>query len=137
MLTITSVTHHFIDITPLTQLRSIEFKVFVGLNGNQNRWVTHILSQISSAYLEDVVFKLDFVLRTSGNVSNILEWNNVDAVLQRSTFSSLRNVRFLPNLSFASFDSTSDRPQLSSLHMSIMECLPQCHARGIVHIDQL
>jgi hypothetical protein len=130
-----SVTHHFIDITSLTQLRSIEFKVFVGLNGNQNRWVTQILSQISSANLEVVVFKLVFPSGTSGDVSDTLEWNNVDAVLQRSTFSGLRKVRFVSNLSFASFDSTSGRPQLSYAHTSIMARLPQCHARGIVHVD--
>jgi hypothetical protein len=134
-LTITSVTRHFIDIPSLTQLRSIEFDVLVGPDGNKNRWITQILSQISSADLEDVVFNVFFSSGTSGAVSTVLEWKSVDAVLQRSTFSGLRNVRFVSNLSFASFDSTSDQPQLSSSHTSITERLPQCHARGIVHVD--
>jgi hypothetical protein len=124
MLTTVSGTHHSIDMTSLTQLRSIEFMVLVG--ANQSQWVTQILSQISSANLEDVVFRLDFF--HSKDIVDALEWNDVDAALQRSTFSRLRNVYFLSNLPFSVFDSASDCT-------SILQRLPRCHARGIFRID--
>jgi hypothetical protein len=93
--------------------------------------------------LEEVVFKLVFPRDhdgiTSGNVANALEWHNVDAILQRSTFSSLRNVRFwckLPlYIPFFILSLPLDRLPLPSAHTRIMEGLPQCHARGIVRVD--
>jgi hypothetical protein len=118
MLTIVSGTHHSIDMTSLTQLRSIEFMVLVG--ANQSQWVTQILSQISSAHLEDVEFKLVFF--DSEDFANALEWNNIDAVLQCSTFSRLRNIYF--------------RQSSQAARISVIGHLPQCHARGILRVDE-
>jgi hypothetical protein len=134
ILTTTSGSHHF-DKAPLTQLRSIKFVLDPG-RINRNRWVTQILSCIASAPLEDVTLELVFPRGkgfTSDNVSTALEWKAVDAVLQRSTFSSLRNVQISCNLPWVIVDSTSD---LAQLHRIIMEGLPYCHARGIVRVDQ-
>jgi hypothetical protein len=116
--------------------------VEAGYSANANRWVTQVLSRISSAQLEDVVFELVFPPHdgiTSGNVANSLEWHNVDVILQRSTFSSLKNVRFWCNLPLYiplfMISSPTDRLPLSSAHTRIMEGLSQCHARGIVSVD--
>jgi hypothetical protein len=111
-------THHSIDMTSLTQLRSIEFMILVG--SNQSQWVTQILSQISSAHLEDVEFKLVFFY--SEDFPNALEWNNVDAVLQCSTFSRLRNIYF--------------RQSSQAARTTVIGHLPQCHARGILRVDE-
>jgi hypothetical protein len=132
-------------MTPLIQLRSITFV----LDSGRNRWITQILSRISSTRLEDVAFKL---LSTPGRgvssnaVYNALEWRSVDAILQRSTFSSLRNVHFLSFFPLVIFDSDSDDsddsdsafdgPQSSSARTSVMQRLPQCLARGICGVDQ-
>jgi hypothetical protein len=89
-----------------------------------------ILSHISSAHLENVVVKLQVSgIRdvSSSHVSNALEWHNMDAVLQRPTFSSLRNVHLL------AIDYGSDVPM--SLPGHILQLLPQCHARGIVRVN--
>jgi hypothetical protein len=128
-----------IDMTPLTQLHSITFVLSTTDGVNKNRWVTQILSRVASAHLEDVVFKLALPRGrgvTSGNISNALEWNNVDATLQRSTFSFLRNVYFLSDVPLPDFDSMSDRPQSSSAHNRILQHLPECHARGIFRVGQ-
>jgi hypothetical protein len=110
--------HHSIDISPLTQLRSIGFTVIVGAHPSQ--WPLQILLCISSARLEDVEFDLDFTF--SNDIANTLEWNSVDAILQRSTFSRLRNVYFRQLLS-------------PTAHTSIVQHLPLCHARGILRFD--
>jgi hypothetical protein len=136
ILTTTSGTHHPIDITPFTQLRSITFVLGAGRGVNRNQWVMQILSHISSPHLEDVVFKIHFSHSRAANVSDALEWCNVDSILQRSTFSGLRNVHFRCNFPSSVFGSTSDGPQSSSACASIMEHLPQCHARGIFRVDR-
>jgi hypothetical protein len=86
--------------------------------------------------LEDVMFEVGFPRGrgfTSKDVSDSLEWNAVDAVLQRSPFSSLRKVQISLDLPWVIIDSTSDRAQL---HRITMERLPYCHAHGIVRVDQ-
>jgi hypothetical protein len=112
---------------PLTRLRSIEFIIFG--SAIRIRWITQILSHISSARLENVVFKLRSSHRgevSSGDVSNTLEWQNVDAVLQRPTFSSLRHVHLMSTYG-------TDVPLSPLGH--IPQLLPQCHARGIVRVN--
>jgi hypothetical protein len=114
MLTSTSGTHLSIDITPLTQLRSIEF--IVDVVDDQNPWVTQTLSRISSTHIKDVTFKLVFF--DGKDIADTLEWSNVDAILQHSTFSRLRKVHFrwLPSLA------------------GVMQRLPHCAARGILRV---
>jgi hypothetical protein len=124
--------HHPIDIRHVTQLRSITFMLGAV---NQSRWVTEILSHISSARLEDVTFTVhcsNWCRRGVHlhNVSNALEWRNVDAVLQHSTFSGLRNVHFRCNFPLSDFGWG-----LESL-ASVVQHLPLCHARGIFHVDE-
>jgi hypothetical protein len=116
------VTHHSIDIAPLTQLRSIQFTVVVGEHNSQ--WITQILLCISSARLEDVVFDLDLSISISGDIADALEWNNVDEALQRSTFSRLRSVYFRL------------LPTQATRTTSVIQRLPQCAARGIIYVDQ-
>jgi hypothetical protein len=116
VLTTISGTHHSIDITPLTHLRSIRF---VLNSAYRNRWVTQILSQISSVHLEEVVFALQtFVWGFGFGIAGALEWSEVDAVLQCSTFSQLRNVEL-----------QSGRRAFSA---RVIKLLPRCHARGIL-----
>jgi len=109
------------DIAPLTQLRSIEFIVYVG--DHQSQWVTQTLSHVSSACLEDVTFKLNVSESDDIANANALEWSNVDSVLQHSTFSRLRNVYFQGSPHYAP-------------RSTIMQYLPQCTARGILRVDQ-
>jgi hypothetical protein len=72
-----------------------------------------------SARLQDVTFKLGF--SNPDVIANALDWKNVDAVLQHSAFSDLRNVYFR---------------QLSSVaHTRIVQHLPRCHARGILRVE--
>jgi hypothetical protein len=130
MLTTTSVsvTEYSIDITPLTHLRSIQFELGKGRPAYPNRWVTQILSQISSVHVEDVSFQtLDDGI--CFGFSDALEWREVDAILQHSRFSRLRRVSFFKCV----FISTSDGPQSSC---TLMQHLPQCAARGILRVDQ-
>jgi hypothetical protein len=131
-------------MTSLTRLRSIRFALGAEHGVNRSRWVTQILSHMSSARLENVVFKLRFS-RSGGvnsdeildEISNALEWHDVDAVLQRTAFSRLRSVHFRSNIPFP-VGPTSDRPQSSgsSARMSIQQYLPQCHVRGILRFGQ-
>jgi hypothetical protein len=138
MLTTTSARYHSIDITPPTRLRSIEFMLIGDRSANRSRCVTQILSCISSAHLEHVVFKpcnrFDFVGEVN---SNAREWHNVDSILQRSTFSRLRDVYFRCTPPSSVVGWTSDG-QFSShaAYISIIQRLPQCHARGILRVDQ-
>ena len=90
-----------------------------------------------SARLEEVVFitHLSHHARNdSGQISDALEWQNLDPILQRNTFSHLKQVHFSCTNPLA-VDSTSDDPRLSSARTSITQLLPQCHARGILHVD--
>jgi hypothetical protein len=106
--------HHSIDVTPLTHLRSIRFMLG---SANHNPWVTQILTQISSGHLEEVVFHLaGLAFRFGPGISGALEWREVDTILQRATFSRLKNVKF------------RGRPRSEP----VMEYLPRCHARGIL-----
>ena len=142
MLTTTSghatLTHHPIDARHLTQLRSITFTLS---EYGVNRWVTHVLSRISSSHLEAVAFELQHWPDREVSLKeifNALEWHAVDVILQRSTFSGLRNVDFRCKLPSPVFGSTSDKPQSSSAYPTVMQrLLPQCHARGIFHLDRL
>jgi hypothetical protein len=132
VLTDMSGTRHPIDVTPLTRLRSIEFVIRANrfrFTVVLNRWVTQILSHISSAHLETVVFNLQSYSGevSSDNISNVLEWHNVDVVLQRLAFSNLRNVHLLSTCS------VTDRPLSLSGH--VMHLLPQCHTRGIFRVN--
>ena len=132
-----SLTHHPIDARHLTQLRSITFTLS---EYGVNRWVTQVLSRLSSSRLEAVVFELrqrpDIELSLN-EIFNALEWHVVDVILQRSTFSGLRKVHFRCKLPSAVFGSTSDTPRSSSAYSTVMQRLPQCHARGIFHLDRL
>jgi hypothetical protein len=120
------------DLTSLSQLRSITFIVCFGVSVGRRRWITQILSHLSAAHLEDVVF-ITHVSHVEGNdseeISNALEWQHVDAIVQRTVFSRLRTVRFFVG-------STSDESRLFSARTSIMQHLPQCHARGILRFEQ-
>jgi hypothetical protein len=93
---------------------------------------------MSSAHLEDVAFRLHFSRKRGGSsdeISTALEWHDVDAILQRAAFFRLRRVRFQSNIPF-SVGSTSGGPQSSSAWTSIIQHLSQCHARGILRVDQ-
>jgi hypothetical protein len=128
MLTPTSVTRHPIDITPLTRLRSIQ--LVLQYSTNRNRWVTQILSQISSVHLEHVVFQMyPFAGSIDIGLSNALEWSEVDAILQSSTFSRLKNVEVRSGTRLWNTGQVPD-PQ-RPFSAQIIERLPQCHARGI------
>jgi hypothetical protein len=125
----TSGTRHPIDITPLTRLRSIEF-VLQTYPQNRNQWVTEILSQISSVHLEDVIFQMyPFTGHIDIGLSHALEWSEVDAVLQSSTFSRLRNVEVRSGTRLWDIIPESDPQRPYSAQ--VMERLPRCHARGI------
>jgi hypothetical protein len=128
MLTPTSVTRHPIDITPLTRLRSIQ--LVLQYSTNRNRWVTQILSQISSVHLEHVVFQMyPFAGSIDIGLSNALEWSEVDAILQSSTFSRLKNVEVRSGTRLWNTGQVPD-PQ-RPFSAQIIERLPQCHACGI------
>jgi hypothetical protein len=71
-----------------------------------------------------------------GDVSDVLEWHDVDAVLQDSTFSHLRNVYFLSDRPFSVLDWTLDEPQPSPTRANVLQRLPLCHARGIFRVGQ-
>ena len=103
----------------------------------RRRWITQILSHLSSAHLEDVVFRMRLSDREgsdSEEILNALEWQNVDAVLQRTAFSRLSNVHFSCTIP-SSVDSTPDGSRLFSARTSIVQHLPQCHSRGILRVD--
>jgi hypothetical protein len=88
-------------------------------SANHNPWVTQILTQISSGHLEEVVFHLaGLAFRFGPGISGALEWREVDTILQRATFSRLKNVEF-----------RGARPPFSA---QALERLPRCHARGIL-----
>jgi hypothetical protein len=102
-------------------LRSIEFVLHGG--ANKNRWITNILSQVSSGHLEHVAFQLHRLLaRADFDLASVVEWSSVDVVLQRSVFSRLRNVEV-----------RCDKPLWIKRPFSVqvMEQLPRCHARGV------
>jgi hypothetical protein len=131
VLTTSSGTRHSIDIAPLTHLRSIQLELHTLHPANRNRWVTQILSQISSVHLEAVAFQMfqyvgdiiDF------DLSDVLEWSEVDAILQHSTFSRLKNVEIRSSLRLRkTFPAPEPQRPFSA---EIVELLPRCHARGI------
>ncbi len=123
-----------IDITPLTHLRSIHFVLQKIRCANRNRWVTKILSQISSVHLEDVSFQsyalaLAFTSSPDTDLFYALEWDELDAILQRPTFSRLKNVWFQTGLPLWNTVEAPDPQRLFS--SQIMGYLPRCRARGI------
>jgi len=126
-----------IDITPLTRLRSIQFMFTSGRGANRSQSVVQILSSMSPSKLEDVVFRpcnqFDVVEEID---SHAREWRAVDAILQSSAFSCLRNVHFQWTFLSSGFCSWSDSQRLSSQaeRTSIIQHLPGCHARGILHV---
>jgi hypothetical protein len=85
-----------------------------------------MLSQISSVYLEDVVFQL---FARAGKLSDVLEWSEVDAILQHSKFSRLRSVEVRRGTSRWHPGPAPD-PQ-HPFSAQVIERLPRCHARGI------
>jgi hypothetical protein len=127
MLITTSATNYSNDITPLTHLRSIQFDLCGGDPVNPNQWVTQVLSHVSSVHLEDVSFQLHY---SCYDLSEALEWSEVDVILQRSTFSDLRTLSFVQCV----FTLTSAGPQPFA-GTSIAQRLPQCAARGILRVD--
>jgi hypothetical protein len=130
VLTTTSGMSSSIDITPLTHLRSIHFVLQNLHHANRNRWVTKILSQISSVHLEDVAFQLyAFTGSPDTDLSDALEWDELDAILQRPTFSRLKNVWFQTGLPLWNTVQAPDPQRLFSAQL--MEGLPRCRARGI------
>jgi hypothetical protein len=128
VLTTTPVTLHSIDMTSLKNLRFIRLALQRGYPADQNRWVTRMLSQISSVHLEDVVLELcPFTSSIMYDLDTALEWSEVDAILQHSTFTRLRNVE----LQSTTWDKAA--PILDPMfHAQAIERLPQCHARGIL-----
>ena len=106
-----------IDITPLTHLRSIQFEL---CNGRHVE-IIQILSQISSVLLEDVAFQ-EHSIFDGENLHHCLEWGEVVTILQRSTFSRLRNVYFWQLQSWAP-------------RTSVVQLLPRCAGRGILRVD--
>jgi hypothetical protein len=107
-------------------LRSSQFGLGGGLSAN-NRWILHILSQMSSVHLEDVVFQLSrFEGPSDSDISSALEWSEVDAILQSSTFSRLRNVELRCRLFYDS------PPRRRPFPTQVINRLSRCHARGIV-----
>jgi len=109
-----------IDVTPLTRLRSIEFTVYDG--NDESGWITETLLHVSSAHLEDVTFKIEYCdAEQPDDISGCLEWRQVDAILQQSTFSHLKKVHvWLAH---------------EVEHINAIERLPRCAARGILRVD--
>ena len=129
MLTTISGTRYSSEIAFLTRLRSIQFELRRGDRENPNRWITQILSRISSAHLEDVSFKL----RSSfDKLSEALEWSEIDVILQRPRFSGLKNLCFDQCYFFVTAEEMKGP---SVARTTIPHRLPQCAARGILRVE--
>jgi hypothetical protein len=91
-----------------------------GASGDANL-VTQMLSQISSAHIEEVGLEIDPDDDEIGQVG----WKEIDAALQHPSFSALRtvNVRIVH---WAGWD-----PDAGSW---VMDCMPRCHACGILRV---
>jgi hypothetical protein len=76
---------HVFDLSHFTQLRSIQIALYYR---SPTASLMHLLSSMSSTHLERVAF---LVSCPFGNES-LLQWNQVDDVLQRSPFDRLKEV---------------------------------------------
>jgi hypothetical protein len=123
VLTTTFGMRYSIDMTPLKDLRLFHLELEGLRPSHRNRWVSRILSRISSAHLEDVVILLHSSARSIGvDLSNVLEWSEVDAILQRSTFSRLKNVEVRRDLRL--WDTVQSPDPQRSFSAEIVELLP-------------
>jgi hypothetical protein len=91
-----------------------------GLHDNTGL-VTQMLSNISSAHMDEVGFEVDV-----GDVG-LVGWNEIDAALQHPSFSGLRRVevRVIQWPEPYTWDSVNVPWE--------MEFMPRCHASGVLH----
>jgi hypothetical protein len=90
-----------------------------------------MLSDVSSAHLTEVVFKVDFNAGSFWRPNfHSVDWSEVDEVLQQSTFCNLEKVEiycidalFWPG-----------EPERWPLPERIMNLMPKCAARGILGV---
>ena len=85
-----------------------------------------MLSHISSARMDEVGFEIDV-----GDVGT-LGWNEIDAALQHSSFSGLRKVE----VRVVQWPDPFTMPDEGDVSR-IMDSMPRCHARGILHIRKV
>ena len=112
------------DLRHNARLRSLQIELDGFSEGT--RPVTHMLSTISSAHMDEVGFEID--ARDIG----LLGWNEIDAALQHSSFSKLRKVE-VRVIRWRDLVMGWDPNDL----LLIMDVIPQCHARGILRIREV
>jgi hypothetical protein len=115
--------HWPINLRHNTRLRSLQIELGHDSAYDETRLVKQMLSQISSAHMEEV--GLEIVVGDIGQ----LRWNEVDAALQHSSFSGLGTVivRVVPWPFIYDCD-----PNIVSW---IKDHMPGCHACGILHVQ--
>ena len=121
MLHTKSESHWPFDLCRNSRLRSLQLEITDA--DSATTLVTQMLSQLSAARIEEVRFII------GAGEEEILDeaiWNEIDAALQHPSFSGLKtvNIRLVP----WEFHSNSNDVFL------LMDRMPQCHARGILHV---
>jgi hypothetical protein len=112
--------HWPFDLRRNTCLRSVQIKLDSGYD--DTGLVMQMLSQISSARIEEVGL---IISAGEDDLVDEVRWDEIDAALQHSSFSGLRsvNVRVVQRVGW-----NSDAVPW------VMDHMPQCHARGILHV---
>ena len=106
-----------LDLSRLTRVRSIRI-LFKFFNPECAWWLTRVLSHISSVHLEEIALEFKFSdYMNHGSQA----WDQVDAILQNSTFSGLRKVELC-----------CPPASESTLAQEIASYMPRCRARGII-----
>jgi hypothetical protein len=109
-------------------LRSLQFEFNLDDPSDDARLVTQMLSQISSAHMEEV--GLEISVGSDDRVGQV-RWNEIDAALQHSSFSGLKTVSV--RVVQWPFLYDSDQHVVSR----IKDLMPICHARGILRVREM
>jgi hypothetical protein len=112
------------DLCRNSCLRSLQLELVDA--DNAATLATQMLSQISAARIEEVGLTIG---SCEDEILDQAIWNEIDAALQHPSFSGLNtvSVRLVP---WEGFWDSSDV-------FLIMDRMPQCHARGILHVCNL
>jgi hypothetical protein len=125
--------HWPFDLSRHTQLRSVQISLLtvktVIPDPDHTRWVTQMLSRITSVHIASI--RLELYVNIDDRHRLFLGWDEVDAVLQKTSFSGLEDVTvwFL-------VDNWRDPMVPTTLLPSYLtDQLPLCNARGILSFD--